>query len=247
MSFAAGADISLLIRKLETIITISDAERHAIERLPVMRRQLGAHQDIVRDGDQPTQCCLLIEGWAFRYKLLDEGKRQILSVHIPGDIPDLQSLHLPVMDHNLSSLTACTLAFIPHDALLDLTRNHPGVTAALWRDTLVDAAIFREWMTNIGRRSTLGRITHLFCELYLKLEAMGLARDHGCEMALTQSDIADAIGVSNVHVNRVLQELRGQGLLTLQGQRLVIHDWNELTKRAEFDPAYLHQERRPSP
>jgi CRP-like cAMP-binding protein len=240
MSFAAGADLGLLIRKLETIITVSDAEHQALERLPVTRRQLPARQDIVRYGDHPSQCCLLLDGWAFRYKLLDEGKRQILSMHIPGDIPDLQSLHLPVMDHNLSSLTPCTVAFIPHDALLELTRNFPGLTAALWRDTLVDAAIFREWMTNIGRRSTLGRITHLFCELYLKLHAMGLAENHACEMPLTQSDIADAIGVSNVHVNRVLQELRGQGLLTLQGQRLVIHDWVQLTKRAEFDPAYLH-------
>jgi CRP-like cAMP-binding protein len=247
MSLAAGTDLSLLIRKLETIITVSDVERRAIERLPVTRRQLSAHQDIVRDGDHPKQCCLLLEGWAFRYKLLDEGKRQILSVHIPGDIPDLQSLHLPVMDHSLSTLTACTLAFIPHEAMLDLTRNHPGITAALWRDTLVDAAIFREWMTNIGRRSTLGRITHLFCEIYLKLHAMGLARDFACEMPLTQGDIADAIGVSNVHVNRVLQELRGQGLLTLQGQRLVIHDWDALTNRAEFDPAYLHQKRPPGP
>ncbi|KQP38319.1 Crp/Fnr family transcriptional regulator [Methylobacterium sp. Leaf104] len=243
MSLAAGADLSMLIRKLETIITVSDAERRAIEGLPVTRRQLGAHQDIVRDGDHPKQCCLLLDGWTFRYKLLDEGKRQILSVHIPGDIPDLQSLHLPVMDHSLSTLTACTLAFIPHEALLELTRTHPGITAALWRDTLVDAAIFREWMTNIGRRSTLGRITHLFCEIYLKLHAVGLARDFTCEMALTQGDIADAIGVSNVHVNRVLQELRGQGLLTLQGQRLVIHDWDALTNRAEFDPAYLHQKR----
>ncbi|MGU3360274.1 Crp/Fnr family transcriptional regulator [Methylobacterium sp. M6A4_1b] len=233
----------MLIRKLETIITVSDAERRAIEGLPVTRRQLGAHQDIVRDGDHPKQCCLLLDGWAFRYKLLDEGKRQILSVHIPGDIPDLQSLHLPVMDHSLSTLTACTLAFIPHEALLELTRTHPGITAALWRDTLVDAAIFREWMTNIGRRSTLGRITHLFCEIYLKLHAVELARDFTCEMALTQGDIADAIGVSNVHVNRVLQELRGQGLLTLQGQRLVIHDWDALTNRAEFDPAYLHQKK----
>ncbi|MCJ2036169.1 Crp/Fnr family transcriptional regulator [Methylobacterium sp. J-068] len=247
MSFAAGADLGLLIRKLKSIITVSDAERSAIERLPMTRRQLPARQDIVRDGDHPTQCCLMLEGWAFRYKLLDEGKRQILSVHIPGDIPDLQSLHLPVMDHNLGALTACTVAFIPHEALRELTRTHPGITAALWRDTLVDAAIFREWMTNIGRRSTSGRITHLFCELYLKLHAMGLAENHACEMALTQGDIADAIGVSNVHVNRVLQELRGEGLLTLQGQRLVIHDWAGLTKRAEFDPAYLHLKRAPAP
>lgn len=240
MSFAASADLSLLIRKLESTLTLSDAERRTLEELPVIRRHLPARHDIARDGDQSSQCCLLLEGWAFRYKLLEEGKRQILSVHIPGDIPDLQSLHLRVMDHSLGTLTACTVGFIPHDAVHDLTRRHPGIAAALWRDTLVDAAIFREWMTNIGRRSTLGRITHLFCELYLKLHAMGLAENHACEMALTQGDIADAIGVSNVHVNRVLQELRGEGLLTLQGQRLVIQNWAELTRRAEFDPTYLH-------
>lgn len=240
MSFAAGADLNLLIRKLESTVSLSDAERRTLEHLPVVRRQLPARHDIARDGDQSSQCCLLLEGWAFRYKLLEEGKRQILSVHIPGDIPDLQSLHLRVMDHSLGTLTACTVGFIPHEAVRELTRQHPGIAAALWRDTLVDAAIFREWMTNIGRRSTLGRITHLFCELYLKLHAMGLAENHACEMALTQGDIADAIGVSNVHVNRVLQELRGEGLLTLQGQRLVIQNWAELTRRAEFDPTYLH-------
>ncbi|MBX9931546.1 MAG: Crp/Fnr family transcriptional regulator [Methylobacterium sp.] len=240
MAFASGADIVPMIRKLESIAQLSPDERQALDSLPITRKRIDAHEDIVREGDRPSQCCLLLQGWAFRYKLLDDGKRQILSLYVPGDIPDLQSLHLRVMDHNLAALTPSTVAFIPHDALRDLTARFPGLTMALWRDTLIDSSIAREWMTNIGRRSTHGRIAHLFCEIYLKLHAVGLASEYRCEMAPTQNEIADAIGVSNVHVNRVLQDLRANGLIAYHGNDLVIRDWGALVRLAQYDPAYLH-------
>ena len=236
--------MTMLQRKLESIATLSEEERDAILGLPARVRTLGAGQDIVRDGDKPSQCCLVVEGWVFRYKLLDEGRRQILSFHVPGDTPDLQSLHLHTMDHSLGTMTQATLAFLAHDSVRDLTLRFPHLAGLLWRDTLIDAAIFREWMTGMGRKSAYGRIGHLFCEMYTKLEAVGLASDHRYALPLTQGQLADALGLSNVHVNRVLQEMRGKGLITLQASTLVIHDWDELRRSSEFDPSYLHLEKR---
>ncbi|WP_246696915.1 Crp/Fnr family transcriptional regulator [Methylobacterium planeticum] len=236
--------MTMLIRKLESIATLSDEERQTILRLPVRTRVLNVGQDIVRDGDKPSQSCLILDGWACRYKMLDGGRRQIMSFHIPGDIPDLQSLHLHTMDHSLATLTKSTIAFIPHESLRELTTRFPGIASVLWRDTLVDGGIFREWMVGMGRKSAFGRIAHLFCEMYLKLEAVGLAGEHRCPWPITQIDFGDALGLSNVHVNRTLQEMRGQGLITLRGCTLVIQAWDELIRASEFDPTYLHLEKR---
>jgi CRP-like cAMP-binding protein len=236
--------LSPLITKLESIATLSDAERHAVQNLPVRVQALQARQDIVRDGDMASQCCLILEGWACRYKILGEGKRQIFSFHIAGDIPDLQSLHIPLMDHSLATMTQATVAFIPHAAMHSLTLRFPSIAAVLWRDTLVDAAIFREWMACMGRRSAYDHLAHLFCELYLKQEAVGLAGEHRCPLPITQGDLADASGISNVHVNRVLKEMRSNGLITLHGNTLVIQAWDKLIRAAEFDETYLHLRKR---
>jgi CRP-like cAMP-binding protein len=242
MPFEGNHATNALIRKLKAIAQLSDEERRAIEYLPVTGRLLRPHQDIVHEHDQPSQCCLLLDGWIYRYQLLSEGKRQIFSFHIPGDIPDLQSLHLGTMDHNVCTLTQATVAFIPHEALRELTAAYPGLAAILWRDTLVDGAIFRQWMIGMGRRSAIGSIAHLYCELYVKLAAVGLAKDHAYKLPLTQQDIGDALGLSNVHVNRVLRELRERELITLQAHWLQINDWAELIKLCDFDPTYLHLE-----
>ena len=240
---ASKTDHSLLplIHKLGSIASLSDAEREAIESLPVTVRALRPHQDIVRDGDTASQCCLVLEGWACRYKIISEGKRQIFSFHIAGDIPDLVSLHIPLMDHSLATMTAATVAFIPHEAMRDLTARYPGIAATLWRETLVDAATFREWLLCMGRRSAFDHMAHLFCELYLKQEAVGLASGYRCPLPITQQDLADATGLSNVHVNRVLQEMRGKGMITLRSNTLVFENWEELLRAAEFDGTYLHQ------
>jgi CRP-like cAMP-binding protein len=236
--------LSPLITKLESIATLSDDERAAVESLPVRVQVIRARQDIVRDGDTASRCCLLIEGWACRYKILGEGKRQIFSFHIAGDIPDLQSLHIPQMDHSLATMTQATVAFIPHEAMRDLTARFPNIAAVLWRDTLVDAAIFRAWMMGMGQRSAYDHLAHLFCELYLKQEAVGLAGEHRCPLPMSQIELADALGISNVHINRVLKEMRGKGLVTLQGNTLVIQAWDELIRAAEFDETYLHLRKR---
>ncbi|CAO4174870.1 Crp/Fnr family transcriptional regulator [Methylorubrum extorquens] len=235
---------AMLIRKLESIATLTDEQRQAVLSLPVRTHTLAARQDIVRDGDKPSHCCLILDGWACRYKLLGDGRRQILSFHIPGDVPDLQSLHIHTMDHSLATVTKATVAFIPHESLMELTLRHPSIGTLLWRDTLIDAGIFRAWMIGMGRRSAFEQVAHLFCEMYLKLQAVGLAEHYRCPLPLTQIDLADALGLTSVHVNRVLKEMRGRTLITLHGQTLVIEAWDELLRVAEFDPTYLHLEKR---
>ena len=147
------------------------------------------------------------------------------------------------MDHSVKTLTRCKVAFVPHDALAELTRRCPRVGDVLWRDTLIDAAIFREWMVGIGRRSTVTRIAHVLCEVFLRLKAVGLTHGHECEFPITQTEIGDALGLSTVHVNRSLQELRSIGLIDLRRGFLGILDWQGLKKAGEFDPVYLHLDR----
>ena len=230
----------VLIRKLRSISPLADAERQCLLDLPLSVQQIGSDQDIVREGDRPSVCCLLVEGFTCRYKLTEEGKRQIFSFHTPGDIPDLQSLHLKVMDHSLKTLTPCKVAFIPHESIAQLSRRCPHVGDVLWRDTLIDAAIFREWMIGIGRRTAYTRIAHLLCEVFVRLRSVGLANGNECEFPITQTEIGDALGLSTVHVNRSLQELRADGLVDLRRGILAIQDWDGLKKAGEFDPTYLH-------
>jgi len=229
-----------LIRKLEGIAPLAPDERAALLRLPVRLKTIAADQDIVREGDTPSECCLIVEGYACRYSLTGEGKRQILSFHISGDIPDIQSLHLEVMDHSLGTLIPSKLAFIQHDDLRSLMRNHPRLGDLFWRDTLIDAAVFRQWIVGLGRREARGRIAHLLCELLVRLRAVDLVKDHIFDLPVTQAELGDALGISTVHVNRVLQELRGEGLISLQGGTVKVLDWEGLQVAGEFDPTYLH-------
>jgi CRP-like cAMP-binding protein len=238
---ASNPDLHPLIRKLESIAPVSADERAAIAALPITVRDLKADADIVRDQDRPSQCCAILEGFACRYKLLPGGRRQIMSFHIPGDIPDLQSLHLEIMDHSLATVVASKVAFIPHEVVRAFLRAHPRIADVFWRDTLIDAAVFREWVVNVGRRDAYARIAHVLCEVYVRLRAVGLANGQAFEMPITQAELGDATGMSTVHVNRTLQELRGHGLIsTPKSGRVVIEDWDRLQEAGEFDPTYLH-------
>jgi CRP-like cAMP-binding protein len=236
----AHSPSGLMIRKLESIFLLSDEEKRALSDLPIQITVSKPDQDIVRIGDRPSQCCLILEGFTCVYKLTAEGKRQIVAFHVPGDIPDLQSLHLKVMDNSIATVSPCRLGFIPHEALYDLCNRYPRITAALWRETLVDGSIFREWMTGIGRREAYNRMAHLLCELKVRLKAVGLVEDGTFDLPITQAELADAIGVSTVHVNRVLQELRADGLIRSKGAQVSILDWKGLKEAADFDPLYLH-------
>ncbi|MBJ6126376.1 Crp/Fnr family transcriptional regulator [Microvirga splendida] len=231
---------ALMIRKLDSIFSLSDEERQVLGSLPVQVATFKPDRDIVRIGDRPSQSFMVLQGFTCVYKLTAEGKRQIVAFHVPGDLPDLQSLHLKVMDHSVATVSACTLGFIPHEALYDLCNRYPRITAALWRETLVDASIFREWMTGIGRREAYNRMAHLLCELLVRLKAVGVAEDETFDLPVTQTELADAIGASTVHVNRVLQELRADGLIRSRGTQIQILDWDRLKEAGDFDPLYLH-------
>jgi CRP-like cAMP-binding protein len=231
-----------MIRRIESIFTLTDDERQALENLPMQMAAIKTYQDIVRMGDAPSRSCLLLSGFACTYKVTVQGKRQIVSFSIPGDIPDLQSLHLKVLDNSVSTISPCTVGFIAHDDLHDICTRYPRITAALWRGTLIEASIFREWVMNVGRREAYQRMAHVLCELLTRLRAVGLVEDHACDLPITQVEFADAIGVTPVHVNRVLQAMRADGLIELNGERLNIPDWEKLKQAGEFDPTYLHLE-----
>lgn len=196
----------------------------------------------MREGNHPSRSFTILSGFTSTYKVTGDGKRQIVAFGIAGDIPDLQSLHLKVLDISVATLTPCRVGFIAHEDLWRLCMGHPRIAAAFWRETLIDAAIFREWVVNVGRRDAYTRMAHIFCEMLVRLQAVGLAEDRACKLPITQAEFADALGTSTVHVNRVIQEMRADGLIELSGDRLNIPDWEKLKQAGDFDPTYLHLE-----
>ena len=233
----------MLIAKLESIASLTPEERDALLALPMRVQEVRADQDVAREGDQPSQCTLVIEGFVCRFKFTDKGRRQIFAFHTPGDMPDLLSLHLKTLDHSVGTVSECRLAFIQHEHMRELLRRHPRLTDAFWRDTLIDGAIFREWMLGLGRHDARTRAARFFCEMVTRLRAVGLERDGTVPLPLTQAELADALGLSTVHVNRVVQELRRERLIAFEDGALTVIDWAGLTLAGEFDPAYLHLDR----
>lgn len=229
-----------MIRQLKIVARLSSEDEAALATLPMTSVSKSSGEDIVREGDQPDSCCFVLSGLFCRYKLVDSGRRQIMSFNFPGDLPDLQSLYLERMDHGLMTLSPAVAAFIPHDAVYRLIDAYPGVRYALTKHILVDSSILRQWLANLGRRSALERIAHLFCECYVRLKARGFVPGQTFEFLPTQVDIGDATGLSSVHVNRTMQELRQRGLLKSSGRTQEILDFEGLKALADFDPAYLH-------
>jgi CRP-like cAMP-binding protein len=235
-------DTGVLLRRLEAVAKPTSAERSVLSSLPGSVKHYRAHDDIVRIGDRPSVVCLMLDGMSARYKVSADGKRQIMSFHIRGDIPDLQSLFIDVMDHSLAALVDSTVLAIPHDKMLNIVDLHPRIAHLLWRETLIDAALFREWIVMRDRPAYV-RVAHLLCEQFLRMQAVGLTTDNTCPLRITQAQIGDALGLSNVHVNRTLQELRAEQLIVLEGWTLTILDLDGLKKAGEFDPLYLHMRR----
>lgn len=231
--------ISPVLRKLESLFAFSGQEKAAIAALPIQVQAIRIDQDVVREGDRPSRCFAILSGSAATYKVTAVGRRQFHAFHIAGEIPDLHSLQLGVLDCSIATLTPCQVGFITHEAIWQLCCTHPRILKALWLQTLVDGSIYREWLTNVGQRQAYGRMAHLFCEWITRLRSLGLAREYSCDLPMTQSQLADALGISTVHVNRVLKDLRSDGLISLQGSRLEILDWDGLTIAGEFDPLYL--------
>jgi CRP-like cAMP-binding protein len=234
-----------LLKKLQLWVSLSEADTAAVMALPYIERSIDAGHYVVREGDEPQRACLLISGLAFRHKLTGSGGRQIMSIHMKGDLVDLQNSLLGRADHNVQMLTAGEMALIPVEAIRKLAFAHPSVGMAMWFETLVDGSIFREWILNVGRRDARTRIAHLLCEFALRLEAAGLGGPGRYELPMTQEQIADATGLTAVHVNRMLGTLKADGLISRTNRTIEIADWTKLAKVGDFNAAYLHLDQAP--
>ena len=231
-----------LVERWSKYTVLSEADRDAILKLPHRCKEVGRDQHLVREGQAPQACSLLLDGFAFRHKLTREGARQIISIHLPGEMVDLQNALLGVADHNVQTLTRAAIAMIPQPALQEMIDRHPAVGRAMWVETLIDSSIFREWVVNVGRRDAQTRIAHLLCELLMRMEAAGLTREHGYDLPLTQAQLADATGLTPVHVNRVLKALREKGLISLEARSLRVLELGALRAAGDFNELYLHHQ-----
>ena len=233
-------ELAPLVRKLEQWQFLNPEERDAVLALPHVIRDLKAHQYVVWDGDRPQNTCLILSGFAYRHKLAGNGGRQILSIHMKGDLIDLQNSLLGTADHNVQMMTDGTLALIPIQSIVDIAFRFPAVGMAMWYETLVEGSIFREWILNVGRRDAFTAIAHLLCEFAMRAEAAEIGQTTSYELPLTQEQLADAVGLTPVHVNRTLMRLEEEGHIRRSRRIIEIDDWHNLAKVADFEPRYLH-------
>jgi CRP-like cAMP-binding protein len=231
-----------LVRRLERRSPLGEEDRRALLSLPHNVKRLAAGAHIIRDGDPADHCALLLSGFAYRYKITGEGGRQIISFHVASEFVDLQNSLLGVADHSVQILTDAEVALVPANAVQELALTRPAIARALWIDTLIDASIFREWVVNVGRRDSRARVAHLLCEFSLRLEAAGLASNHHYELPMTQEQLADAVGLTSVHVNRVLKQLGEEGLIRRDRRSIAIADWERMRAVGDFNERYLHHD-----
>jgi CRP-like cAMP-binding protein len=232
------------LMKLRARDELSAQEEQAIRDAVNEIREYPADLTFIEPGEELQHSTLLLEGIMCRYKDLSAGQRQITELHVAGDFADLHSFTLKRLDHSVMTLSPCRVAILPHDKLGELSKRHPHLTRLYWFGTNLDAAIHREWAVSLGRRNAAARLAHLFCEMHLRLGLVGLVEDGGFSLPLTQTDLAECLGLTSVHVNRTLKELRERGLMTFKAGRAEIIDLPGLQRAAEFDPAYLYLERR---
>jgi CRP-like cAMP-binding protein/ActR/RegA family two-component response regulator len=228
------------ILKLEGFVALSEADRAILARISASSRRLGPRVDLIREDDAPDGVFLILEGMAFRHKVRANGARQIMAYLVPGDLGDLDVALLTTMDHTITTASACRVVRLAPETIAELMQHHPQIARALRMSTLVDEATLREWLMNVGCRSALERLAHLFCELLVRFRAVDRTRGDSFELPVTQGELGDTTGLSNVHVNRSLQELRRRGLIELKGRRLKILNLPRLRAIAEFRSNYLH-------
>lgn len=240
MSRSDASPLAPMVRKLQQWRPLDDRDREALLALPYRTIVFRPHEYIAREGDEPRSCCLIVSGFAIRHKVAGNGGRQIFSIHMKGDLADLQNSMLGVADHNLQTLTRVEVAVIPLEAVQDIAFARPAIGWAMWYDTLVDASIFREWTLNVGRRDARSRTAHLLCEFALRFEAAGLATRHDYELPMTQEQLADALGLTSVHTNRTLMGLGEDGFISREYRSVRINNWPSLIEVGDFDPSYLH-------
>jgi CRP-like cAMP-binding protein len=241
MTISNGPMLAPMVNKLARRSSLASADVAALLSLPYRLAQIDCGSYLVREGDKADNCIVLLSGFAYRSKVAGSGARQILSIHLRGDLVDLQNSLLGEADHSVQALTAAAVAYIPQHTILDVAASYPAVAQALWRDTLVDASVFREWILNVGRRDALQRVAHLLCELALRQEEAGLCSGPDYEWPMTQEQIGDATGLTSVHVNRTVGRMRTEGLIRTNGRSITITDWPRLQRAGDFCRAYLHQ------
>lgn len=240
MTITSDNPLALVVRKLHSRTPLSAEDQEAILRLPCERRTFEHSSYLVREGEKPVYCGALISGFAYRHKLTVTGARQIVAIQMPGDPLDLQHLFLDVADHNIQTLTRAEVALIPRAELQKLARERPAVGVAFMVNILVEASIFREWVTNVGRRDARSRIAHLICEFAVRLDSQQLTTEYGCELPMTQEQLADSTGLTPVHVNRTLKALEAEGLIERNMRSVKFPDWERLKHAGDFTERYLH-------
>jgi CRP-like cAMP-binding protein len=241
----AANPLAPLVRKLLLLSHLDRDDQAALLTLPHIVRQLENGHYVVREGDLPTHCCLVVTGCAIRHKIVTSGARQIVNIHVPGDMVDLQNSLLRIADHNVQAITRSIAAFIPREALVDVAFSRPAIGKALWLETLVEASIAREWIANVGRRDARTRVAHLLCEFACRLHAIGEGDERHYELPMTQEQIADTVGLTAVHVNRTLMALDAEGLTKRTRRSVVITDWQRMAEVADFNSTYLHLPQEP--
>ncbi|TXC70728.1 Crp/Fnr family transcriptional regulator [Sphingomonas ginsenosidivorax] len=237
-----ASPLALMVRKLEIHTPLQPDDREALLSLPHTLKTYEPSAYLVREGEAPEQCAVLLSGFAFRQKLTGQGMRQIVSMHIPGDALDFQHLFLDIADHNVQTLTRADVATIPRTALRNLARSRSAIGNAIFVSTLVEGSISREWVLNVGRRDARSRLAHLLCEFAVRLDVLGLAGDQGYELPMSQEQLADALGLTAVHVNRTIKSLEADGLITRNRRRISFPRWDALRDLADFSTRYLHLE-----
>lgn len=237
-----------LLHKLEYRGNFSPEDRAALLALPHLVKTVANNQYIVREGDKPTHCCLMLSGYSIRDKIVRGGLRQIIAIQIRGEMVDLQNSLLGEADCGVQMLTHGTVAMIPREEVIRIALERPAIGKAMWLDTLVDASISREWIANVGRRNARTRLAHLLCEFALRLKHAGLGAETGYELPMTQEQLGDATGLTAVHINRTLKTLEAEGLITRTSPRAVtIGDWQKLAQAGDFHSRYLHMKKNDPP
>ena len=234
--------VATLALRLDAFTRLSSDDKAAIAKISNTSRVIAPRRDLIREGENPKFAHLMLDGWACRYKTLPDGRRQIVAFVVPGDFCDLNVYVLRQMDHSVGAITRLSVADISREDMDRLTARYPRVAQALWWEALVNAAIQREWTFNVGQRTAYERIAHLLTELFLRLRTVKMTNGTSCDFPLTQNDLAEATGLTAVHVNRTLQELRRDGLIELERRQLTILDMQRLMEAAMFNANYLHLE-----
>lgn len=233
-------DNGALIARLKSFASLSEKASEAIAHMPMRTAAFKARATIVHQGQPGGQVCVILDGFAAMNKVLSNGERQITAFHLRGDVPDLHGLHLEILDSGIQALSDCRVGFIQHAVVRDLCDQFPVVASALWKMTLIDAAVYREWIATLGQRDAYARLAHLFCEIMLRLKVIGESDGVTCAFPVTQIDLADAAGISPVHVNRIIQEMRNRNLIDLDRKTLRIVNWRALCEAGDFNSLYLH-------